>query len=434
MSHLHPNPGRCEELREALAEVVALEDLADRHLAHAETCEACEALLERQRALALLVTRARRAHDRAPDLSLQTWARIRQGVDLAQARRRRFALIGLGLAAATAVAVIALVRPGDHQVEPIAARGLTASRTELIAVATPTFEPRRDTREGGRELVVAAGDRLDGGARGRTLEAFGRHTIIVEPGAALRVRQWAPAGMDLELEAGSATFEVERASTAETFVVHAGPVEVRVKGTIFSVDRGARGDTRVTVDRGRVVVSHDGEDIDVEAGERVVIPAEATTAAAAEDAPSVSDSGGQAGTAGTAGAAAVEAPREGPSTPRPQPARKRPAPEKVVEIDVGMQRAPGVGAAAPEVTAADAARLVEPILMTVRAGRCAQALNAIGEIRRATHEDGPRSLLWLRAWCKRKLGDVEGSASLFRRYGSAGPWPVPVGSELPPLP
>lgn len=214
--------------------------------------------------------------------------------------------------------------------------------------------------------------------------------------------------MDLAVDRGTATFEVERKTPDETFTAWAGDVAVHVKGTIFTVERLASGESRVAVDRGRVLVTRAGaEDVSVSAGERATFPA---TLAAVEPAPT---------------------PAAHPKAPAPaaRPKAPAPTPEKVIDIDVGTDRAPEVDTGAGP----DVSGIVPALLATVRAGRCVQALNALAELDRGLGRAAPREALWLTAYCKRKLGDVAGSAALFQRYGR-GPWPVPTGDELPPLP
>ncbi|MFO0751626.1 MAG: FecR family protein [Myxococcota bacterium] len=377
---------------------------------------------ERELALARITAQARRAHEAEPDLLPAVWARVRTKVDRAPARARRSLLpwlgLALGVAAAVAVALVVALRPptpaSSEPAPMLAARGLaTPSRAELPAppeLARPMTA--KAVEDGEHPIDVKAGDRLEGGVAGRTITAFGRHTLVLESSSALTVTHWEANRMELALERGVASFEVNRATPDETFVVWSGDVAVHVRGTIFTVERTPTGTTRVTVDRGHVVVSRaGGDDVPVSMGERVTFPP--LQAAALDD------------------DAAPPTPAT-PGHPAAPPRAKRPAPkpEKVIDIDVGMDRAPDADRGeAPDVSA-----VLPALLSTVRAGRCVQALNALAELERGLGRDTPRAALWLTAYCKRKLGDQSGSAALFQRYGAAGPWAVPTGDELPPLP
>lgn len=412
--------GRCQEAQRAIMEAMALEEVPERQVAHAEECGACGALLERARALALMAHGARRAHERLPDLSPTAWVRIREGVDTAsRTSRAGWGFLALAVGAVAAVVFLAWPRGGDaggDSVAPAVAsgRGIEAHwgvggadlgrphAGEAVAAARVLR-----ASEGGVALGVAAGDHLRTAAGERFVDAFGRHHLAIAPGSDVAIRRWDADGMELAVEAGTASFEVTRASADETFVVWSGDVAVHVKGTIFTVERLGSGGTRVTVERGRVAVSRRGDpdEVMVQAGERVVFPA--LTAAANEVVP---------GRDGRPALRRVAAP-----TPRA---------EKVIEIDLGHER----GAAASPGDGVDVGHLMPGITMAMRGGRCVQALNALGEITKALGPQTPRNVTWLTAWCKRKLGDLEGSRALFQRYGGHGPWPIPAGDELPALP
>lgn len=408
-SHLH---GRCQEVQAAISDAVALEDVPERHFSHAEHCAVCGPFLDQYRAFALVTIRARRAQDRARDLSPQSWVRIRQGVDQAKSERRIRSIAMLGLAAASAVAAVFLLLPRLQGIETIQARALaegTMQAQHHLDVAAPRLTPAlRAQLVGGRDVVIADGDTLEGGSMGKTYRAFGRHTIILEPGSVVRATSWEDNRMALAVLQGVAAFEVNRATLEESFQVWSGDVQVHVKGTVFAVERKLSGATRVTVDHGRVVVSRVGnDDVPVQAGERVTFP----PTVGGPDEPELPDLGL-------------------PTTNPTKIAQPTPRPEKVVDIDIDLGGATGV----PSGPTLDVPKLMPAILTTVRAGRCTQALNALAELDKTLGAEMPREAIWMSAYCKRKLGDIPGSAALFNRYGSQGPWQVPEGTENPPLP
>lgn len=365
----------------------------------------------RERALERLTAEARREHERAvvPDvLSPEMWSRIRCGVDRAadtRGSRKRWLLWTAFGALATAVAVVFVVTRGaspSASPSPIALASIDgrALTNADLTIARPVIDPTH-----------MPGERLAGGPEGHRYAAYGRHTIDLAPNAIVRVEAWSRDAMALVVEQGAATFEVERASPSETFTVASGAVQVHVKGTIFTVLRGADATTEVSVARGRVLVSEpDHADVSVSAGEHARF--------------------------GAAQSAAVEAPAEarpkrpGGRTPANAP---RDGNGRVIDIDVGVERAPD----AQPGEVADVSRVLPAILGTIRAGRCTQALKALGELERGLGAETPRNAVWLKAYCLRKGGDVAGSAALFARYGAPGtasPWVVPSGDELPPLP
>ena len=392
----------------AIEDALALEALAPAILAHAESCPSCADALSRKSALATITARVRRAHEQAVDLDPAAWARIRSAVD---SRRASFAswrawLIGVAAVAAGTAAILwmtaapettprdephiaapAPTPPIERPAPPKASPQVAQTPTPPPAASMVSSPPDAVALDVGPDaLITAASD-------GERYLLIGRHTLELDRGARLRVRSLDPSGVELDLLEGLASFDVDRAPDERLFRVHAGDVSIEVRGTFWSVERRAT-DVVVSVERGKVAVMRDGEDeVLVEAGERVVFP---RTEARVEPAPKAQ---------------------------RP----KRPRPERMVEVDVGHS------SAKPPPTSPEIEHLIPPILGAVRAGRCVQALSALEQVSRAVDGRLPRSAVWLTAWCQRKLGNIESSRRLFARYGS-GPWPVPVGDELPPLP
>lgn len=399
---------------------MALEDLSEKTLAHAEGCDTCGALLARQRELAVLTARVRRAHDQAGDLDPAAWARIRMAIDSRPStppwRSWLFGLAAVGLGAAVvlwATATPDSVPGEDHQ---IAREAKPTERVELAEKPEPTPGPEKPidrppvertavapalevaTASGDLPVPVGPGSIIAAASDGERYRLIGRHTMELSQGARLRVRTLETAGVELDLLEGLASFDVYRAADERLFRVHVGDVLVEVRGTFWSVERRPNG-VVVSVERGRVAVMREGEEeVMVEAGERVVFPR--------LDLP----------------------PEVEPAPPTAALRSKRPKPEKMIEVEVGHS-----SARAPSAPAADVEHLIPPILGAVRAGRCVQALSALDHVSRAVEGRLPRSAIWLTAYCQRKLGNLDNSRKLFARYG-AGPWAIPTGDELPPLP
>ena len=107
---------------------------------------------------------------------------------------------------------------------------------------------------------------------GNHSEKLADGSTILPEGSATVIRKTIETGEDVlyELEAGGASFDVAR-RPSRTFRVHAGPVTVQVIGTKFRVRRE---DTRsrITVDRGRVLVSWWGGSRELGVGEEGTFP------------------------------------------------------------------------------------------------------------------------------------------------------------------
>lgn len=420
----------------SIAETISLEALTPELAMHAESCEACGHELERRRGLAVVTARARRAFEQAPDLEPAAWARVKAAVDAEVSDSRQPAwrgwLVGLMAVAAGAAVVFWVTRPAEQPPEPGVARvepggarakpaeaapaGAVTARPEAPRVEEPSpVAPRLlevATLEGDIALTVGPGAMIASTTEGERYRLLGRHDLELAKGSRLRVRTLEASGVELELVDGLASFDVNRGPGERLFRVHVDDVLIEVRGTFWSVERRATG-VVVSVERGRVAVMREGEEeVLVEAGERVVFPKlDLAAQDDAEDGAAEPDPGS----------------RDAVSVRREAARAKRPRPERMVEVEVGHQ-----SARSPE-PVADVEHLIPPILGAVRAGRCVQALSALDHVSRAVDGRVPRSALWLTAYCQRKLGNLESSRRLFARYG-AGPWAVPNGDELPPLP
>lgn len=418
------DPG-CRAFAMALDACDTLEALSEGALAHADRCPRCQHDLERRRGLAVVTARARRALEQAaPDLSPAAWARIRAAATergTAPSWRSLFLwTTGLATAAGLVAAVWALTAGGGAGTNTgedsrIAKPAVIAPHTpetppaplELAAHDRPGPAPVGPsaplevlTASGDFAVVVGPGAIILAASEGERYRVLGRHAVELARGTRLRVRDVAPTGVEFELIDGLASFDVHRAAGEAPFRVHAGDVHIEVRGTFWSVERREAA-VIVSVERGRVAVLRDGEEeVEVEAGERVVFP-RLDVASEPEDTAS----------------------------PVKRSERVRPRPERMVEVEVGHSAMRGADEADAEVD-----HLIPPILGAIRSGRCVQALSALERISRAVHERLPRSAVWLTGYCQRSLGNLEASRRSFARYGTGGPWPVPAGDELPPLP
>ena len=270
----------CSETRRAIIETIALDTLAEEHLAHAAQCPRCGALLGRVQQLDRVTKRTRRALEDEMDLSPASWVRIREGVDRA-VERRHTGLVWTVVAATAALAVVlgVSVLQRGHDDEGVrsngmALNGVVAPETPAIALAPEAPVTVLAAAEAGHEVAVAPGDVLAATDAARTIDAFGRHHLTLAPGTTLRVGAWTATKMVLEVVRGEVTCDVNRALDEDIFEVHSGDVTVHVLGTVFSVARNAEGVTRVEVTRGRVgVVEGIGAMHEVAAGLSLTVPA-----------------------------------------------------------------------------------------------------------------------------------------------------------------
>jgi hypothetical protein len=345
-----------------------------------------------------MTQRTARALERArPEPRRSDYAALRAQISAGRFRRWMGGVAIFGVSMAAAVIAALTVTPRVEIGPRAEAAGLAlAPLGERLPARRPEAAVGREGGifDRGAPIALSEGAVL-AGVDGRVIEAFGRHRISLDAGALVTVGRFEPAGVELTVEAGRVDFEVERATEAEVFRVHAGDVTVSVRGTGFAVWK-KDGRVGVSVAHGRVAVDRPGvETTFLSGGEQV-----------------------EFGVAGPVDNLKIETNRSA--------ARQVRESTKVVAIDVGssaMAR-PGEGL--------EVGNLVGPIMAAVRGGRCAQALKATMEL--GARVEVPRALVWVEAYCRRKLGDVAGSRLLFARYGPSGPWSVPDGDELPPLP
>lgn len=116
--------------------------------------------------------------------------------------------------------------------------------------------------------AIAKGGSLRSTQEGPTSFHVGRHQILLSPSSLVKVDAAEPGLTELVVEAGTATFDVEKLQKGEAFRVRTDQVLVEVVGTRFSV--GAQGScSLIRVEEGIVrVTSWDGRVEKLEAGRR----------------------------------------------------------------------------------------------------------------------------------------------------------------------
>lgn len=230
--------------RRLLGEELSDDDasFADRHLESCELCgaearvwdeiEAAEHPLESEKADALVERTLQRV--KPPDVS--------RPASFEDARRRRRMLAG-GLAATLALAAAAMIwlRPGAEPTEPLPAP--LAHLESVRGDVTITGDRAKNGDEVGVGWKVAT-------ARGRACIVWNVSTrACLDEHSSAQITE----GGEVELEQGTVVAALDPLPPGERFVVVAGSARVSVKGTIFSVTKGATAsDVLVRVHQGVV--------------------------------------------------------------------------------------------------------------------------------------------------------------------------------------
>lgn len=352
------------------------------------------------------------AKDNADDAR---WREVRRRVvDVAPLRRRTMMmwLVPIGLVSlAVALAVV-----GSTPEVPAPPHNDVAMLEQAVI---GRVEGPSDTSSGPRVLTVIGGHRLD-------LHAGARVDIKVNDRSRFLV----------SVDAGVAHFEVVPRTAGQSFEVEVGTRRVVVRGTAFEVRRGVAGHSdTVKVLRGKVEIVDGHEVVALGAGETwsadvAPEPAEPVEPVDPVVAPFPD---GSDGTIDVVDAVApVEPPWTDtasadvgsdtpevvsdttPSQPQPNaPGRKKPATLPLEALDAGVEAA---------------------LLASLRIGDCARANRAIGTIMNAHGAATPPEVVWMKAWCTRKAGDIATSRRLFDRVRGKVAWPVPADDTLPSVP
>lgn len=284
----------------------------------------------------------------SPDLGLHRAAVVDAMVRASQPRPRRrwpVALLAAAVALlAAAVFAVAFV-PRTHPVSPGSAPSL-APEAVLLAGDVVLIRAGALTPLGKSPVAVGLGDQVGTMAEGRAaVRLDGQAVATLAPRSQLVV-----ATDGCEVRAGSVAFEVPKRPPGSTFVVHAGDVDVVVRGTSFRVSAEPGATARVEVTEGVVSVIEKGrgEVATLRAGDR-------WPAGASAPAPTASavDSAVPAGaTSGAArGAGPVDAP---PSSDGPAASSARGA----VDGARPPRGSAGAGGAAPVSDLAEQNRLL----------------------------------------------------------------------------
>jgi len=170
---------------------------------------------------------------------------------------------------------------------------------------------------------LAVGSQLEASAEGTVGRFSDGSRVEVGRSSSVRLVSDTKGEVRVELERGSATFEVSKRPDRR-FVVHADGVEVRVVGTRFTVTRDSQGVT-VSVERGIVEVARAATTVRLGAGQRW---AEAEVQAAAEAQPEPEPSLAEP---------EPELPSVAPAPPVPAP--EPAAPPRPVRTQKGVHRA-----------------------------------------------------------------------------------------------
>ncbi len=254
-------------------------------------------------------------------------------------RRRKAMLATSAVGAAVAVAAATLLMLAPEQPEP------TEIAERAPASAPPTVE--EPSAPAGSVLTLSDGSRAE-----------------LSPNAAVQALEQSGSRVAVRQSRGQVRYDVTERPERD-FVVHAGDVEVRVLGTIFSVELLEDG-VQVSVERGRVALSDRNRRVELTRGESMFL---------------------------AEGAELAE-----PEVQEPSPAAKQPRRK-------ARKRARTATASAGELLAqADAAR---------QAGRLGQAAQALTTLTRQ-HARDPRAIS---AWFT--LGRVQGDRGRFEASARA---------------
>ena len=129
----------------------------------------------------------------------------------------------------------------------------------MVVVYLLLFIPKPSTVEapiayGVPPIRIGTTTRVNSG----TALAFGP-SIQMDASATIRVRQANESGTVIDLNEGTVHFDVDPVGEYRHLQIQAGEVVIRVKGTVFDVHREG-GSVDVTVERGAVLVAHNGQE------------------------------------------------------------------------------------------------------------------------------------------------------------------------------
>jgi outer membrane biosynthesis protein TonB len=272
---------------------------AERLLAHADGCPACEAARVRVVAARAALRRVGEAEPPALGWDL-LGARVYWSVSSslrARARERGKRLprvvpvLAVAALAGTGVAAVFLAAPQRRAAEP-PAPGPVATIAPHAPLPAPPPLPTPAPLESAVTLlqgdvnvtstaVLHAGDTLRTGS-GRLAVQFGeRSGLLLEPESTVEVVAFDAANVTLRVS-GAVTVEVEHRQPGQRFAVLAGARAVEVRGTVFRVAHhngdgagvsAADGDLDVAVTRGKVAVVEGSDVVEVPAPMHLAVAA-----------------------------------------------------------------------------------------------------------------------------------------------------------------
>ncbi|HUB06987.1 MAG TPA: FecR domain-containing protein, partial [Myxococcales bacterium] len=196
---------------------------------------------------------------RLPERSLSPHARGRlwQGVLTRRSRRPARALwLGwagaLALAGTTAALLVLAPRQPRTGTLTFATGSVVASRasSQWVAAGAGATLPERSTLRT---------------AQGRAVLDLGRASVLLDPAGSLQLASL-DRHLELRLDRGRIVADVDPRRTGESFAVQTPRYRVTVKGTVFSVSVRSPADVEVSVRRGLVEVTGQGETWEVPAG------------------------------------------------------------------------------------------------------------------------------------------------------------------------
>jgi hypothetical protein len=203
-----------------------------------------------------LMARTRGALEASADLAPSEWVRVRAGIDegIESTSGAHWAWLATAVAAASALLISlqpgALVTP--HTGESV---------SELASTqATPASgSAGRGLEASGRPEPLSAGQVIVTSLKPETLEAFGRHRLVLAPRSELEVLSWAPTALAVHLKRGEVAANIAKAMPGERVEIRTDDATARVVGTTFTVALEESGATRVVVQEGVVEVTSRGE-------------------------------------------------------------------------------------------------------------------------------------------------------------------------------
>jgi hypothetical protein len=174
-----------------------------------------------------------------------------------RSRSFRWPLIASAITASALAATVLLL---------VGARGSHSLEVVVSAVSGQAFSDGESTRMLSPKLHVPEGQRLRTSASSRLETQVGAHRVAVSPESSLLLESLQPQDLVFRLERGQATWSVSRLGPGGHLRVLAGDVSVEVVGTVFTVERHDSCSS-VSVQSGRVAISHQGTLGQMQAGE-----------------------------------------------------------------------------------------------------------------------------------------------------------------------